>query len=73
MRLYRQERAVRTVPERPRQRQLPEQPAVLDLPAIGEDSLLLLVVGHAVVERHRERLPLLLSLTPSHRTVHRSK
>ena len=73
MRLYRQERAVRTVSERPRQRQLPEQPAVLDLPAIGEDSLLLLVVGHAVVERHRERPPLLLSLTPSHRIVHRSK
>lgn len=63
MRLYRQERAVRTVPERPRQRQLPEQPTVLDLPATGEDSFFLLVVGHAMIKRHRKRLSLLLALT----------
>ena len=63
MRLHRQKRSVRTVAERPRERQLSEQPTVLDFPSDGQNSLLLLVVGHAVVKRHRKRLAILLALT----------
>lgn len=51
-----QEGPVRAVSEGARQRELPEETLVLDLPSDCQNALLLLVVRHAVIHGNRKGL-----------------
>lgn len=51
-----QEGPVRTVSEGARQRELSEEPLVLDLPSNCQNALFLLVVRHAVIHSNRKGL-----------------